>query len=87
MGLEGAVRLGFRRELDEVTDPEEKQRLYDRLLEEYREQGKAISVASSLEIDAVIDPVETREWILAGLRSVKLRPPLSGRKRPFVDTW
>lgn len=87
MGLEGAVRLGFRRELDEVTDPEEKQRLYDRLLEEYREQGKAISVASSLEIDAVIDPVETRAWILAGLRSVKLRPPLSGRKRPFVDTW
>lgn len=87
MGLEGAVRLGFRRELDELDDPREKQALYDRLLADYREQGKAISVASTLEIDAVIDPVETRNWIASGLRSVRLRPPLSGRKRPFVDSW
>lgn len=87
MGLEGAVRLGFRRELEEVSDPAERQALYERLLEEYREQGKAVSVASTFEIDAVIDPVETRKWILSGLRSVRLRPPLSGRKRPFVDTW
>lgn len=87
MGLEGAVRLGFRRELEEVSDPAECQALYERLLEEYRDQGKAVSVASTFEIDAVIDPVETRKWILSGLRSVRLRPPLSGRKRPFVDTW
>jgi len=87
MGLEGAVRLGFRRELEELEDPVERQALYDRLLAESREQGKAISVASTFEIDAVIDPVETRAWVLAGLRSVRLRPPLSGRKRPFVDTW
>ena len=87
MGLEGGVRLGFRRELDELEDPAERQALFDRLLAESREQGKAISVASTFEIDAVIDPVETRTWILAGLRSVRLRPPLSGRKRAFVDTW
>lgn len=87
MGLEGAVKLGFRKELDALEDPEEKQALYDKLLAEYYEQGKAVQVASTLEIDAVIDPVETRSWILGGLRSVKLRPPLSGRKRPFVDTW
>jgi acetyl/propionyl-CoA carboxylase alpha subunit/acetyl-CoA carboxylase carboxyltransferase component len=87
MGLEGAVKLGFRRELDALEDPTEKQALYEKLLTEYYNQGKAISVASTLEIDAVIDPVETRSWILAGLRSAQLRPPLSGRKRPFVDTW
>src|SRR5690606_25259058 len=87
MGLEGAVKLGFRRELDALQDPEEKQALYEKLLAEYYEQGKAIAVASTLEIDAAIDPVETRAWILGGLRSAQLRPPLSGRKRPFVDTW
>ena len=87
MGLEGAVTLGYRRELDAVEDPVEKKALYDRLLGEYYQQGKAIRVAQTLEIDAVIDPAETRGWILSGLASVRLRPPLSGRKRPFVDTW
>ncbi|MCO5118144.1 MAG: carbamoyl-phosphate synthase large subunit [Burkholderiaceae bacterium] len=87
MGLEGAVTLGFRRELDAVQDPVEKKALYDKLLAEYYEQGKAISTSSTSEIDAVIDPVETRAWIMSGIRSVKLRAPLSGRKRPFVDAW
>lgn len=87
MGLEGAVKLGYRRELDALTDPAEKQALYNKLLAEYYEQGKAIQVASTLEIDAVIDPVQTRAWILGGLRTVRLRPPLSGRKRPMVDAW
>ena len=87
MGLEGAVRLGYRKELDAVEDPAEKQALYDRLLDEMYQQGKAIKVAETLEVDAVIDPVETRKWILGGLRSTRLRPPMSGRKRPFVDAW
>jgi len=87
MGLEGAVTLGFRRELDAVTDPEEKKALYDRLVAEMYQQGKALKVAQTLEIDAVIDPVETRSWILSGLRSTRLRPPLSGPKRPMIDTW
>ncbi len=87
MGLEGAVRLGYRKELDAVEDPDEKQALYDRLLDEMYQQGKAIKVAETLEVDAVIDPVETRKWILGGLRSTRLRPPMSGRKRPFVDAW
>ena len=87
MGLEGAVRLGYRKELDAVEDPDEKQALYDRLLDEMYQQGKAIKVAETLEVDAVIDPVETRQWILGGLRATRLRPPMSGRKRPFVDAW
>ncbi|MCH8506307.1 MAG: hypothetical protein LAT50_18615 [Ectothiorhodospiraceae bacterium] len=87
MGLEGAVKLGFRRELDALEDPAERQALYEKLLADYYDKGKAISAASTLEIDAVIDPVDTRTWILGGLRTAQLRPPLSGRKRPFVDTW
>ena len=87
MGLEGAVRLGYRKELDALEDPGEKQALFDRLVGEYYQQGKAIAVSQTLEIDAVIDPMETRAWILGGLRSARLRPPMSGRKRPFVDTW
>lgn len=87
MGLEGAVKLGYRREFDAIKDPEEKQALYEKLLADMYEQGKAIAVANSLEIDAVIDPIDTRKWILNGLRSCKLREPLSRQKRPFVDTW
>ncbi len=87
MGLEGAVNLGYRREFEALDSPEEKQKLYDTLLAQMYEQGKALAVANSLEIDAVIDPIETRKWIISGLRSCKLREPLSGQKRPFVDTW
>ncbi len=87
MGLEGAVTLGYRKELEAIEDPDEQKKLFDKLLADMYEQGKALSIAASLEIDAVIDPLETRATILAGLRSVKLREPLSGRKRPFVDAW
>jgi len=57
---------------------------------ELYDKGKATSIASVLEIDAVIDPARTREWILAGLRSVPVPLPLhqrTGRKRPCIDTW
>lgn len=84
MGLEGAVRLGFRKELDAVEDHAEKQALFDRLLGNFYADGKAVSYASALEIDAVIDPAETRNWIIRGLRAT---PPTSGGGRPFVDTW
>lgn len=87
MGLEGAVTLGFRRELEAVSDPDEKKALYDKLVSEMYEQGKALKVAQTLEIDAVIDPVETRRWILAGLRTARLRPAPVGPRRPMIDTW
>jgi acetyl-CoA carboxylase carboxyltransferase component len=50
-------------------------------------QGKAINMASYMEIDDVIDPMETRHWIIQGLRSVPALIPKEGRRRPFVDTW
>ena len=84
MGLEGAVRLGYRRELEAETDPAAKQALFDRLLGGLYARGKAINVAATLEIDAVIDPADTRKWIVQGLRSCR---PRHAPRRRFVDAW
>jgi acetyl-CoA carboxylase carboxyltransferase component len=86
MGLEGAVRLGYRKELEAVADLGERQKLFEQMVAKSYEIGKAINMAAFLEIDAVIDPVETRTWILRGLKSM---PPVSARteKRRYVDTW
>jgi acetyl-CoA carboxylase carboxyltransferase component len=86
MGLEGAVRLGYRRELEAVADPQAREALYQKLVAEAYENGKAINVASYFEIDAVIDPSETRRWLLRGLQSLPARPAESSR-RPPVDPW
>jgi acetyl-CoA carboxylase carboxyltransferase component len=67
MGLEGAVRLGFSKELEAVADPGERQQLFDELVARMYEIGKATEAASHLEIDAVIDPAETRATILRAL--------------------
>ncbi|GEL26246.1 pyruvate carboxylase [Pseudonocardia sulfidoxydans NBRC 16205] len=85
MGLEGAVRLGFRKELDAVEDPAERDALYRKLVAEMYEQGKATNTASVFEIDDVIDPVETRRWIVEGFRGYV--PQNMGARRPNVDTW
>jgi acetyl-CoA carboxylase carboxyltransferase component len=69
MGLEGAVRLGFKKELDAQEDPEKKQALYEKLLARLYEIGRATEAASHLEIDAVIDPADTRSVLIRALRS------------------
>ena len=87
MGLEGAVRLGFRKELEAVEDPLERENLFRSMVAKYYEVGKATNIASVLEIDQVIDPMETRRWIIRGLDSCPAPRPRESRKRPFVDTW
>ncbi|MEU6679984.1 carboxyl transferase domain-containing protein [Streptomyces sp. NPDC046925] len=67
MGLEGAVRLGYRKELAAIADPAERQRVFDARVAELYEHGKAVNAAAALEIDAVIDPARSRSWILAAL--------------------
>ena len=84
MGLEGSVRLGYRRELEALTDPAEKQALFDKLLGNLYAVGKAINVAAMLEIDAVIDPADTRRWIVQGLKTCQKRHM---PRRRFVDGW
>ena len=87
MGLEGAVRLGFRKELDAEEDPEARQALYERLVAAAYRNGQALNAASHFEIDDVIDPAETRTRILATLRAAPAPPVREGKKRPCVDTW
>jgi acetyl/propionyl-CoA carboxylase alpha subunit/acetyl-CoA carboxylase carboxyltransferase component len=87
MGLEGAVRLGFRKELEAVADPKERATLFDRMVAEAYERGKAANMASHLEIDGVIDPAETRAWILRALAAAQTGAKRKGRKRNFVDAW
>ncbi|MGH6708058.1 MAG: carboxyl transferase domain-containing protein [Bradyrhizobium sp.] len=87
MGLEGYVRLGFRKEMEAIADLEEREKYYKAKVAELYANGKATSIASVLEIDEVIDPADTRHWIMAGLRSVPKPEPRSGRKRPCIDAW
>ena len=67
MGLEGAVQLGFRKELEAEQDPQAREALFNQLLEAMYEKGRATESAAATEIDAVIDPVDTRRVILRAL--------------------
>lgn len=71
MGLEGAVRLGFRKELEAVEDPGEREALFNQLVANAYDIGKATEAASHLEIDAVIDPSQTRAVVLRAFRSAR----------------
>src|SRR5262245_52326660 len=87
MGLEGAVKLGYRNELAAIEDPEERRRVYDSMVAAMYEKGKALNTASLFEIDDVIDPADTRRWIATGLRSAPPVPPRTGKKHAWIDTW
>lgn len=82
MGLEGAVRLGYRRELEAIADPAERQRHFDELVAQEYVRGKAINAAMVFELDDVIDPADTRQRVLAALPST-----VPQERRRFVDTW
>jgi acetyl-CoA carboxylase carboxyltransferase component len=89
MGLEGAVRLGYRRELGEVPEGAQRDALFRKLVQEQYRNGEAINVATALEIDAVIDPAQTRAWLGDGLASAAKR--IAGAAADagprFIDTW
>ena len=92
MGLEGAVRLGFRRELDLIDDPDERAAAFDTMVARAYEHGKAVHVAEHFEIDDVIDPAVTRRRLVHALDAAGPTGPSgpsgpSGGGRPFVDTW
>lgn len=83
MGLEGAVRLGFRKELEGAAEGADRDALFQTLVAQQYTNGEAMNMAATLEIDAVIDPADTRSWLVRGLDSAHTVVP-SGR---FVDTW
>jgi acetyl-CoA carboxylase carboxyltransferase component len=88
MGLEGAVRLGMRRELDAIEDAEERERTYETMVAAAYERGRGLNMAAYGEIDDVIDPADSRRWIatLFDERDAQWwqRP---GKARPYVDSW
>jgi acetyl-CoA carboxylase carboxyltransferase component len=86
MGLEGAVRLGYRKELEAIEDPVEREAAFTAMVDRMYEHGKALSVASHFEIDDVIDPADTRSWIMAVLESWKPQQRHT-KKRPNIDSW
>jgi acetyl-CoA carboxylase carboxyltransferase component len=86
MGLEGAVRLGLRKELEAIADDDERELRVQQATAVAQENAKALNAAQIFEIDDVIDPTQTRGLIAATLTAAAARgdlPPL----RRFVDTW
>jgi acetyl-CoA carboxylase carboxyltransferase component len=84
MGLEGAVRLGYRKELEALPEGPEREALFEQLLAQQYDNGSAINMAATLEIDAVIDPAATREWLVAGLEAGRVKPSDGSLA---IDTW
>lgn len=87
MGLEGAVKLGYRKELEAIEDPEARREEYEKRVAQMYDRGKAVNFATAFEIDEVIDPMDTRHWILSGLKASPAPLQREGKKRPFIDTW
>jgi acetyl-CoA carboxylase carboxyltransferase component len=88
MGLEGAVRLGMRRELDAIDDVVERERIYQQMVAAAYERGQGVNMAAYGEIDDVIDPADSRRWIatLFDEHSGEWWRR-EGKKRAFVDAW
>jgi acetyl-CoA carboxylase carboxyltransferase component len=87
MGLEGAVRLGFKKELETIENPVAREAEFNKRVARSYEIGKAVNMAAHLEIDGVIDPLETRRWVLRGLKSMPPRTGTETPRKPFIDTW
>ena len=87
MGLEGAVKLGYRKELEAIEDPEERETAYQALVDRMYEVGKALSMADHFEIDDVIDPSDSRRWIVRGLKAARAEESTKWGNRPMIDSW
>jgi acetyl-CoA carboxylase carboxyltransferase component len=87
MGLEGAVKLGYRKELEAIADPTERRAAFDKMVAAAYARGKALSTATYFEVDEVIDPADSRRWVATALLDAKPRPRNEHKKRPNIDTW
>ena len=87
MGLEGAVKLGYKKDLEAIDDPKEREHMYQNLVKRMYEVGKGLSMADHFEIDDVIDPQESRKWIITALRAAGPAKSRGEKKRPMIDTW
>jgi len=87
MNIEGAVKLGYRKELAAIEDPQARREEFDRRVQQAYETAKAVNASQGGGLDDVIDPAETRSWIAQSLRRLPPVPPRTGKKHPFIDPW
>jgi acetyl-CoA carboxylase carboxyltransferase component len=87
MGLEGSVKLGYRNELAAISDPAERKAKFDEMVAAAYEHGKALNQASTYHIDEVIDPADTRRWIMGALRSLPAPSKRMEKKIKWIDAW
>ncbi|MYD53325.1 MAG: carbamoyl-phosphate synthase large subunit [Chloroflexi bacterium] len=87
MNIEGSVKLGYRKELIAIEDADERIDTYEHMVERAYDNAKAVNAAAGGGLDDVIDPAETRTWIVNGLNRLPPTPTRTGKKRPYIDTW
>ena len=87
MGLEGSVKLGYRNELAAIEDPVARKAKFDDMVAAAYARGKALSQATGVQLDDVIDPADTRRWILSGIKSLPPKPVREGKKLRWIDSW
>ena len=87
MNIEGSVKLGFRKELAAIEDPEARRADFDKRVERAYESAKAVNAATGGGLDDVIDPADTRSWIVRGLQALPPVRPREGKKYPYIDPW
>ena len=87
MNIEGSVKLAFRKELMALEDPEERRSYFDQRVKKAYDDAKAVNAAAGGGIDEVIDPSDTRSWIVSGLNNLPATPKRVGKKHPYIDTW
>ena len=87
MNIEGSVKLGYRKELAAIEDPEARRAEFDKRVQRAYESAKAVNAAAGGGLDDVIDPAETRSWIVRGLEALPPVLPREGKKYPYIDPW
>ncbi|MES2897590.1 MAG: carboxyl transferase domain-containing protein [Pseudomonadota bacterium] len=87
MGLEGSVKLGYRNELAAIADPAARKAKFDEMVAAAYARGKAMSQATSPSLDDVIDPADTRRWIVSGLKALPPVPARTEKKLRWIDSW
>ena len=87
MNIEGAVKLGYRKELMAIEDPEARLAEFQRRTAAAYDRAKAVNAAAGGGIDDVIDPADTRDWIASGLKRLPPPPARTGKKYPYIDPW
>ena len=87
MNIEGSVKLGYRKELAAIEDPEERKKEFEDRVARAYESAKAVNAVPGGGLDDVIDPADTRSWIVESMKRVPTPAPRTEKKYPYIDTW